>query len=53
MHRSTLDSKLHLLQFVKLSAHNMALCHSMQRQHSQKELAHRFIGTCALWTSAS
>ena len=50
MHRSTLEIKLKFFHFVKLSSHNASLYHPLQRQNTQKQMAHRIIGMADIWT---
>ena len=53
MHRSTLETKLKFFQFVKLSSHNLALYHPLQRQNTQKHLAHRLVGSVDIWEKSN
>ena len=52
-HRSTLETKLRLFHFVKLGSHNLSLYHSLQRQNTQKQVAHRLIGMSDFWDSTA
>ena len=53
MHRSTLETKLLFFQFVKLGSHNMSLYHPLQRQNTQKQIAHRLIGMADIWDATT
>ncbi|CAE7715294.1 unnamed protein product [Symbiodinium sp. CCMP2592] len=50
MYRPTLEIKLKFFHYVKLSSHNASLHHPLQRQNTQKQMAHRIIGMADIWT---